>query len=202
MPLLIAAAASASLVSACDDSTSRDDSYSTVEAATPSAPVVKTPEALPDRPPLPDHNYDERRGWNYYYVAAISDEDRAKGRAAGEVLVYQYLGLNDDGHHVLASMRTNGTVSHTASCSSPCRIIDFSYGGNSAYTPQSIIGAAFQDAMRGKLRVADWANDDRVEPVPSTAPAPRQDPIPSPSPEPANDEPWEMEAPAADEVQE
>src|SRR3546814_16608607 len=88
------------------------------------------PIAIDAAPVLPDHNYDEKRGWTYYYVAAISEEDRKKGRAAGAVVAYQYLGLNDDGRHVLANMNPNGTVNHEASCASPCRIIDLSYGGN------------------------------------------------------------------------
>src|SRR3546814_13011368 len=74
-------------------------------------------------------------------------------------------------------MNPNGTVNHEASCASPCRIIDLSYGGNMAYTSQSIVGAAFEDAIRGKLNVADWARAEIVQPMapPVPAPAPAAD---------------------------
>lgn len=158
---------------------------------------AEEPTTIDAAPVLPDHNYDEKRGWTYYYVAAISEEDRKKGRAAGAVVAYQYLGLNDDGRHVLANMNPNGTVNHEASCASPCRIIDLSYGGNMAYTSQSIIGAAFEDAIRGKLKVADWARDEIVQPMaPSvTAPAPAAADPPLPDEAPT-DEPWESVTPS------
>src|SRR3546814_19462616 len=90
------------------------------------APASLDAESAPTdaSPSVPDHNYDEKRGWTYYYVAAVSDEDRKKGRAAGSVVAYQYLGKNEEGQHVLASMNTNGTVSHRASCASPFRTLD------------------------------------------------------------------------------
>src|SRR3546814_17298636 len=91
------------------------------------------PIAIDAAPVLPDHNYDEKRGWTYYYVAAVSEEDRKKGRAAGSVVAYQYLGKNEEGQQVLASMNTNGNVSHRASCASPCRILAKSYVGNIDY---------------------------------------------------------------------
>src|SRR3546814_6159213 len=72
------------------------------------------PIAIDAAPVLPDHNYDEKRGWTYYYVAAISEEDRKKGRAAGAVVAYEYLGLNEDGRHVLANMNPNGKDNHVA----------------------------------------------------------------------------------------
>src|SRR3546814_18869534 len=98
------------------------------------APASLDAESAPTdaSPSVPDHNYDEKRGWTYYYVAAVSDEDRKKGRAAGSVVAYKYLGKNEEGQHVLASMNTNGTVSHRAYCASTFRIIDMSYGGKLA----------------------------------------------------------------------
>src|SRR3546814_5305276 len=49
------------------------------------APASLDAESAPTdaSPSVPDHTYDEKRGWTYYYVAAVSDEDRKKGRAAG-----------------------------------------------------------------------------------------------------------------------
>src|SRR3546814_15864432 len=79
----------------------------------------------------------EKSVWTYNYVSAVSDEGRKKGRTAGSLVADQYLGKNEECQHVLASMNTNGTVSHRASCASPCRISDMSYGGNIAYSTQS-----------------------------------------------------------------
>src|SRR3546814_14239022 len=114
------------------------------------APASLDAESAPTdaSPSVPDHNYDEKRGWTYYYVAAVSDEDRKKGRAAGSVVAYQYLGKNEEGQHVLASMNTNGTVSHRASCASPCRIIDMSYGGNLAYSGRQSVGLGKDVSVR------------------------------------------------------
>src|SRR3546814_9365688 len=85
------------------------------------APASLDAESAPTdaSPSVPDHNYDEKRGWTYYYVAAVSDEDRKKGRAAGSVVAYQYIGQNEEGQIVLSSMNTNSTVTHRASCASP-----------------------------------------------------------------------------------
>lgn len=192
---LLAAAVSASLVFGCKDASERESSYLPTETEVLSTDAPAAPDTSPAAPLLPDHNYDEKRGWNYYYVAAISDEDRKNGRAAGGVSVYQYLGLNDDGRHVLANMNPNGSVSFTATCSSPCRIIDHSLGGNFAYSPESIIGAAFQDAMRGKLAVADWAKARTVEQAPPLAQTPTDETRAAPEVAPADDEPWEGDAP-------
>lgn len=194
--LLFSVALSASLVSACNNAPESDAGSS--NADTDVAPAMPAEEATTSDAAtvIPDHNYDEKRGWTYYYVAAISEEDRKKGRAAGAVVAFQYLGLNDDGRHVLANMNPNGTVNHEASCASPCRIIDLSYGGNMAYTSQSIIGAAFEDAIRGKLKVADWARDEVVQPmappVPTPAPIASDPPPPDEAP---TDEPWESVTP-------
>lgn len=195
--LLVAAALSASLLSACNNAPESDGGSSDADTAvTPAMPAEQA--ATSDAAPvLPDHNYDEKRGWTYYYVAAISEEDRKKGRAAGAVVAFQYLGLNDDGRHVLANMNSNGTVNHEASCASPCRIIDLSYGGNMAYSSESIIGAAFEDAIRGKLKVADWAKDEIVKPM--VAPVPASAPDAAEPPPPVDvpaDEPWETVEPS------
>src|SRR3546814_20682327 len=73
-------------------------------------------------------------------------------------------------------------------CSSDLRLFD------------SIIGAAFQDAMRGKLQVADWAKDEVVPSRPTAALAPAPDAVGQPPTEelPA-DEPWEEGEPSAAE---
>jgi hypothetical protein len=58
-------------------------------------------------------------------------------------------------------------VNFRAKCSVPCKIIDTDDGGNIAYSTSSIIGGAFQDAFRGKLRIANWAKNEVVTPLPS-----------------------------------
>ncbi|MEO6114169.1 MAG: hypothetical protein ABIP07_06975 [Sphingomicrobium sp.] len=140
---------------------------------TEATPVISTPVS-PESPsatsgdpssgasvlPLPDHGYDERKGETYYYIAAVSDEDRKKGRAAGSVSAFQYLGRNGEGEHVIASLRSDGTVSYRAKCPISCRIIDTDFGEKIAFSSDSIIGAAFNDAFRGKLRIADWAKEE------------------------------------------
>lgn len=165
-------------------------------------PVFAAPEAsptssitLPSNPSLPDHNYDERRGSTYYYIAAVSEEDRKRGRAVGSVLAFQYWGQNADGEHILAGLRANGTVDFFAWCRSSCRIIDTDGGGKIAYSPTSIIGAAFEDAFRGKLRVVD-----RVQAEPASAQRPAEpqsasNPLSKPS-LPANGQSLEPEASA------
>ncbi len=132
--------------------------------------------ATPPKPQLPDHYYDERRGWTYYYIAAVSEDDQKSGRAVGNVSSFQYLGMNASGEHVLASLKPNGTVNYRAKCKKSCRIIDTDYGEKIAYSSGSIIGVAFQDAFRGKLRIADWAKDEVAKPLP--APSPKEPPSP------------------------
>lgn len=156
---------SVSLLTACDDSPDQDEKSLAppiIEAAPVALPTTETTAlaALPPPVPVPDHNYDEKRGWTYYYVAAISDEDRKRGRAVGSVSAFQYLGQNGDGEHILASLRSDGTVSYRAKCAKSCRIIDTDYGEKLAYSPSSIIGAAFDDAFRSRLRIAEWAKDE------------------------------------------
>jgi len=161
---------SVSLLTACDDSPDQDESLlapAMIEATPVALPTTETPvlAPLPSPVPVPDHNYDEKRGWTYYYVAAVSDEDRKRGRAVGSVSAFQYLGQNGDGEHILASLGSNGTVSYRAKCAKSCRIIDTDYGEKLAYSPSSIIGAAFDDAFRGQLRIAEWAKDKTAGPA-------------------------------------
>src|SRR3546814_7980572 len=96
--LLFSAALSASLLSACDSASESDERSSNADTAVAPAMPADEPIAIDAAPVLPDHNYDEKRGWTYYYVAAISEEDRKKGSAAGAVVAYQYLGLRSEAH--------------------------------------------------------------------------------------------------------
>lgn len=105
-------------------------------------------------PLRPDHNYDLREGGAYGYTAAVSEEDQKKGRAAGDVLMFKYAGLSDGAYHLLL-LGDDGQVIGTAECPEQCVAIKerFTDGGAKrvAFTESSVIGAAFEDAFRGKL---------------------------------------------------
>lgn len=101
------------------------------------------------------NNYDEKEGRTYLYTTAVSDEDKAKGRAVGDVLMYQYLG-KEGGKHVLTQVGDNGAVISRSECSDPCRIIKSESHGVTnriPYNTGSVIGAAFEDALNGRLEV-------------------------------------------------
>lgn len=119
--------------------------------------------AAPVPPPAPPHNYSDKDGSTYYYVTAVSEEEAKTGKAAGDVASYRYGGKDDDGAHVVFGYGTRYT------CSVPCKIIKTSDGRRLAYNEGSIIGAVFQDAIRGYLKAT---------------------PKPKPQPQPAQQEPW------------
>ena len=165
-----------SITSACGSSKEDEESYSRPlypEVPLPAETIDPTEQpVILTEPQIPDHNYGERRGDTYYYIAAVSEEDKKRGLATGQVIAYQYLGTNSSGEHILANLRTNGTVSHRARCNKPCRIIDTDNGDKIAYSPISIIGSAFDDAFRGKLRIAQWAKNEATQSSPSATATP------------------------------
>lgn len=122
-----------------------------VAGATTSVPAVIAPP----------HNYSDREGSTYHYVAGVSEEEAKTGKATGDVASYRYEGKDDNGAHIVFGYGTRYT------CSVPCKIIKTSDGRRLAYNEGSIIGAVFQDAMRGYLKVA-----------------------PKPKPQPVKQEPW------------
>lgn len=120
----------------------------------PGAAQAITSEASPTAslaPPPP--RYDEEDGGVYYYVSAVSEEDQKKGKAVGAPLGFRYLGKNDKGEHVLASLANDGTTLFKSYCSDPCKVIR---RGNEriGFVSESIIGAAFEDAINGHLKPA------------------------------------------------
>lgn len=119
----------------------------------PSAPPT------PMVPPRPAHNYDAKEGVFYSYVAAISEEERKAGQGAGSVLTYAYLG-KQDGKHVLVRVTADGRPLETAYCGNPCRVITFTDGRQYGFTEGSIIGAAFADAIAGKLALAEYRSSN------------------------------------------
>lgn len=153
-------------------------------AATEAAYADPAPEVSPARPA---HNYDARDGLIYSYFAAISEDDRKAGKAAGDVVSFAYMGKKN-GKHVLARVDSDGSILGYSSCAKPCAVITKSDGSQVTYNESSIIGAAFADALAGRLNVATVANDNNgVADTPAQATPPyrtqpqESQPLPSPS---------------------
>ena len=109
--------------------------------------------SLPEEEPQvvqtePAPMYAEHRKGVYYYSTGISENAKADGKAAAEVLGFRYRGQNADGEFVIAAADSSGI---TATCSNPCKVIHASTGEAVAYTPESVIGAVFTDAINGFL---------------------------------------------------
>ena len=104
----------------------------------------------------PTPNYSEREGDRYFYVSAVSDDDKKKGIAVGEVLQYRYLGVID-GSITIQQVLDNGTPLTRFECKSPCRVMKVTSGtsvNRMAYNPESVVGSAMQDALNGFLEPA------------------------------------------------
>ncbi len=141
---LVALAGSALVLASCGQKESNSP---------PSVAVTEAPIETTARPtPVLHHYYEEEERGVYYYVGAVSEEDRKNGKAAGEVYGFRYLGKNGEDQHVLTSVADNGRVIYKAFCSDPCKIIRYGDGERVGYNPNSIIGAAFADAMSGALK--------------------------------------------------
>lgn len=154
------------------EATEKPDHAVTLPA--PAMPKMETvsqldtaPEPTPT-PTRPAHNYDEQNGLFYSYIAAISEDDRKAGKAAGDVVTYAYLGMRRS-KHVLVSVRPDGSVISEAYCSDPCRVISYPNGRQVAFNESSIIGSAFADAIAGRLAIAEYARPQK--PTPQQAPA-------------------------------
>lgn len=122
------------------------------DSAVPSEPVTA---------PAPQPNYNEKDGANYYYVAALTEEDRKRERVSGQVFSVQYGGKDNNGAHIVSG------DGYRYTCSDPCKIIKVSDGTLISYDETSVISLVFQDAMRGFLKVP-----------------------PKPKAQPINEEPW------------
>lgn len=120
-----------------------------------SAPISVTettnapdPIVVPAPPPPPLPNYDSREGRDYYYVAAVSEEQRKRGTVAGSAIGFRYLGQNNDGEDELFQLPAGPSTY----CRRPCRVIRYEGGERVGFNPSSIIGAAFEDVSRGLLK--------------------------------------------------
>jgi hypothetical protein len=161
--VVVAAALAGSLYYCNWEDEPANDYQSSEQNYTEEATAASASDELPEpiTPPAPQHNYAEKDGANYYYLAALTEEEEKRGKSSGNVLTVQYGGKNkDEGHIVfIDGWRTT--------CSVPCKIIKFSDGTLSRYDEVSVISLAFQDAMGGFLKVP-----------------------PKPKPQPINEEPW------------
>ena len=75
---------------------------------------------------------------------------------AGDVLVFAYRGVVN-GLYRIASLNDEGGTDWYYECEKPCIVIKRHIGSKVerlAYTPTSVIGAAFEDALNGRLEVA------------------------------------------------
>ena len=111
---------------------------------------------VPVAPPAPVHNYDEKDGATYYYVAAVSEDERKAGKSSGFVSSYRYGGKDDSGGHIVFG------AGQLYTCSVPCKIIKASDGARFEYNERSVISAVFQDAMRGFLKAAPKAKPQPI----------------------------------------
>ncbi|MBM0169683.1 hypothetical protein [Altererythrobacter sp. C41] len=164
------------LIAGCGDAEDRDGDYErSTDPVIPAPAIAPEPTASPVHyePPRPSHNYDERDGVFYSYIAAVSEEDRKAGKVAGDVVTFAYLGERD-GRHILARVMPNGTITGRSSCRSPCRVITYEDGTQVGYNEGSIIGAAFADALNGELEIARLVRPTPLPPAelpPSPIPA-------------------------------
>ena len=111
---------------------------------------VKTP------PVLLKPNYASQDGDVYVYQAGLSQDDKDAGKAAGELISYKYLGAKD-GAHTLALLNDDDQTMGRATCTNPCSVIKVKIGDSTdriAFSDQSVLGSAFEDAFKGHLKVA------------------------------------------------
>ncbi len=118
--------------------------------------VTAADEAVPQpdaEPVISLHRYAFKEGELYGYIAAISEEERKRGKAAEDVIMYRYRGFQDAVDR-LEALDSSGRIIAYNECSRPCVAIKYnSYGRveRVAFNPRSVIGAAFEDAANGRL---------------------------------------------------
>ena len=123
--------------------------------------------------PAAEPHYASREGDKYYYVSAVSEEDKKKGIAVGDVVITRNLG-RVDGKQTLAWIKEDGTVESVSTCSHPCKIIKEvdANGGNLRlipYNEESIIGMAFADSFNGFMKKSKRAAPAMVDADGNTA---------------------------------
>lgn len=153
-------------LAACDSPAPQNEKANdpvVVPSREPSDAVTATPTPTPVYVP----HFDEQEGETYFYASAVSEEDKKKGKAVGSVVNFRYLG-EIGGVHKIASVDDTGRALLRYECSTPCKIIKRTFHGQTEripYDPQSVIGAAFEDALNGSLRAARLSSADAKLPL-------------------------------------
>ncbi|MDY7525486.1 hypothetical protein [Sphingomonas sp. 10B4] len=107
--------------------------------------------ALTTPPAAQSHNYTEESKGIYYYVGAVSENAKAQGVAAGQVSGFKFYGTTDDDQYILGLVDDNGRTVGKAFCNDPCVIVRPTIGEKFG-AKDTIIGAAFQDAITGQMK--------------------------------------------------
>lgn len=133
-------------LSACDSNS--DKAQDPINVSPPPPPY---PRAVTVEPAKEYHRYDLNEGFDYHYVSDVSEEDRKRGKALGSVTTFRFLGVVQD-KYVLANVDSKGSVILRSSCAKPCVIITQGDGEKLPFNTDSIIGAAFEDALAGRMK--------------------------------------------------
>jgi hypothetical protein len=146
----IAAAALVFAVVACSDRNAGNNASTKVDNNWP----ANTPASQSQVPPA---NYEEKEGDTYFYVTAVSEEDRKTGKSAGNVVAFKYLG-EKDGLYRLELVDDDGSRIGVSECPRQCKVIKSTWRDGSVkhvgFNPESVVGSAFEDAFNGHLKRA------------------------------------------------
>jgi len=103
---------------------------------------------------VPAHRYQYKEGDLYGYLGAVSEDQKKAGVATPSVVMFRYAGYWGGENH-LDLVSDQGNVVESAECTVPCVAIRRTFADGSVdrvgYTPDSVIGSAFLDAMNGQL---------------------------------------------------
>jgi hypothetical protein len=142
-------------LSACNDGGDQK------ESGTLAQPVTYQP--LEPSTTVVPHRYDAVEGEIYFYISDPSEKERSEGKATGSVSGFKYLGTNNDKQHILASVNDNGQILFKSYCLEPCVIIKRDQGERLPFSASSVIGAAFEDAINGHLKVSNASEKKTAE---------------------------------------
>lgn len=154
-------------LAACSANTDSDAlANMVVENLTAENLVIENDMAGAEAAAAPEPRYIEKDGDTYLYVAAVSEEDQKRGRVAGSIIGFRYLGKTGDVYR----LQGPDASSSVHECTRPCRVIkSYRSGGivtRTEFTPSSIIGAAFVDAFNGFLNAVPPPRSAEPTPLP------------------------------------
>jgi hypothetical protein len=137
---------------------SSGSSYSPTPTPTPAA--TDTPAADPTAATAPrpaGHHWRFKEGLEYGYESEVSENEKKAGQAAGDVLMFRYLGEKDGVYTIRAE--SDSEVANY-SCANPCELIKEVmrdplgvHSFRRPYAPNSVVGGALADAFSGELEV-------------------------------------------------